>query len=87
MLTEQNPPCAAKLGVPNCLAHQPVKRLALVAPGEQRQLARLGRADVAEPLGGERQRLLPLDLAEVAGAALAGAQQGLGQAGRASSGS
>ncbi len=25
MLTEQNPPCAAKLGVPNCFAHQPVK--------------------------------------------------------------
>ena len=25
MFTEQNPPCAAKLGVPNCAAHQPVK--------------------------------------------------------------
>ncbi len=24
MLTEQKPPWAAKLGVPNCLAHQPV---------------------------------------------------------------
>ena len=24
MFTEQNPPCAAKFGVPNCLAHQPV---------------------------------------------------------------
>ena len=24
ILTEQKPPCAAKLGVPNCCAHQPV---------------------------------------------------------------
>jgi hypothetical protein len=24
MLTEQKPPCAAKFGVPNCAAHQPV---------------------------------------------------------------
>ena len=24
MLTEQNPPCAAKFGVPNCVAQNPV---------------------------------------------------------------
>ena len=77
MLTEQNPPCAAKLGVPNCLAHQPVKDWLWSRPVNKRQLARLGRADVAEPLGGDRQRLVPLDLAEVARAALAGRSRGL----------
>ena len=53
------------------------ERLALIAPGEQRQLARLARADRAQPGCGERQRLLPLDLLEVAAAALASAQQRL----------
>ena len=53
--------------------------LALVAAGEEGELFRVGRADLAEPLGGERQRLVPLDLLELARAALADAQQRLAQ--------
>ena len=71
-----------EIGRPELLGPPAGERLALVAPGKQRQLARLRGADVAEPLGGQAQRLLPLDLAEIAGAAFAGAQQRLGQAGR-----
>ena len=55
------------------------QRLALVASGEEGELARVGFADVAQPFGGQRHRLVPFDLLEIAGAALAHPQQRLGQ--------
>ena len=51
------------------------QRLRLVAAGEERELVRIALADVAEPFGRERERFVPFDLAEFAGAALADAQQ------------
>ncbi len=65
------------------LARPPAgQRLALVAPGEERQLPRIARTDAAEPRRGRRQRLLPLDLLELGGAALANPLQRPGQARR-----
>ncbi len=55
------------------------QRLALVAPGEEGELARVVAADPRQPLGRRRQRLLPLDLLELARAARADALQGLCQ--------
>ena len=56
--------------------------LRLVAPGEEGQFVGVALADVAEPLGGQRERLVPFDLAELAGPALADPQQRLRQARR-----
>ena len=56
--------------------------LRLVAPGEEGQLIGIALADVAQPLRGEAERLFPFDLAKLAGAALAHAQQGFAQARR-----
>ena len=46
------------------------QRLHLVAPGEQRELLRVGGADVAQPLFEHREGLVPVDRLELAGAAL-----------------
>ena len=51
------------------------ERLALVAPGKERELFRVGFAHIAKPLGRKPQGLVPGDLAEVARAARADAQQ------------
>ena len=51
------------------------QRLRLVAPGEEGELLRIGLAHRAEPLGRQRQRLVPGDLAELARAARPGPQQ------------
>jgi hypothetical protein len=56
------------------------QRLALIAAGEERELAGIVVADRREPLGRGRERLVPLDLAELASAALADPQQRLGEA-------
>ena len=53
--------------------------LALVASGEERELARIRFAQGAEPLHGEPDRLLPGDLPELAAPAFAGAQEGPGE--------
>ncbi len=55
------------------------QRLALVAAGEEGELPGIGRADLAQPLGREAERLVPLDLLELSGAALAHALQRLAQ--------
>ena len=47
------------------------QRLALIASGEKGELFRVGGADRRQPLDRGRDRLLPFDLAELAGAALA----------------
>src|SRR6185503_16029820 len=62
-----------------CLRPPAGQRLALVAPGEERELVGVAPADVAEPLRRKRECLVPLDLAELARAAFADAQQRLGQ--------
>ncbi len=46
------------------------QRLHLVAPGEERKLLRIGGADAAQAFGEGGEGLLPLDLLEIAGAAL-----------------
>ena len=56
--------------------------LALVAPGEKGEAARVGLADAAEPAGGDLQRLVPFDLDELGRAARAHALQRLPQPGR-----
>ena len=58
------------------------QRLALVAAGEEGELLGVGRADRRQPGDGERQRLVPGDLLELARAALADAQQRRAQPGR-----
>src|SRR5690606_14070774 len=55
------------------------ERLRLVAAGEEREFVRVAFADRRQPVGGDPQRLVPLDLAELALAALAHAQQRLRQ--------
>ena len=55
--------------------------LRLVAPGEEGEAARLGRADRGEPFRRQRQRLVPCDLAEPARPARPVAQQGRAEAG------
>src|SRR3954469_16583846 len=45
------------------------QRLALVAAGEERELLRVLGANSRQPVDGRRDRLVPLDLAELAGAA------------------
>ncbi len=42
------------------------QRLRLIAAREERELVGIALADVREPLGRERQRLVPFDLAEFA---------------------
>src|ERR1700749_2947405 len=60
------------------LARPPAgQRLTLVAPGEEGEVARFALVDLAEPVRGDRHRLFPLDLLELAAAARADAQQGL----------
>ena len=54
--------CAELLGPPAGEA------LTLIASGEERQPFGISDADVAEPLRGQGQRLVPLDFLEVAGA-------------------
>ena len=83
MLTEQKPPWAAKFGVPNWLAHQPVSDCDWSRPVKKASFFGSVRADADEPLGRDRKRLLPLDLAELARAARADAQQRLLQPRRA----
>ena len=55
------------------------QRLRLVAAGEESELARVVAPDRLEPIGGDGQRLVPLDLLELAGATRAGALQGFAQ--------
>ena len=55
------------------------QRLRLVAPGEEGELPRILTADGLEPRDRQLQRLVPLDLRELARAARAGALQGLPQ--------
>src|SRR5690606_19056257 len=65
------------------LARPPAgQRLALVAPGKERELPRIALAHAAQPSGRELKRLVPRDLLERAGAALADAAQRPGQARR-----
>ena len=59
MLTEQKPPCAAKLGVPNFMAHQPVSDWLWSRPVKKASFFGSVRAHLAQPLGRERQRLVP----------------------------
>ena len=63
------------------------QRLALVAAGEEGELARIGAADLAEPADREVQRLVPFDFLEFARAALADPQQRLATAAPANSAS
>ncbi len=60
---------------------QPGQRLHLVAPGEQRKLLRVGRADLLQPLGQQLEGALPADGLELTRATLAAglAQQRPGQ--------
>jgi hypothetical protein len=51
------------------------QRLRLVAAGEEGQLVRVARADRRQPRGGDLERFVPADLAELAAAALAHPQQ------------
>jgi len=55
------------------------ERLALVAAGEEGELAGVLSADLAEPLCRDRQRLVPLDLDEFAPASLADSFQRLSE--------
>src|SRR3546814_15764353 len=55
------------------------QRLRLVAAGEERELVQVALADRRQPVGGDLQRLVPLDFSELALAAFAHAQQGLFQ--------
>src|SRR3546814_6090881 len=55
------------------------QRLRLVAAGEERELVRVALADRRQPVGGDLQGFFPLDLAELALAAFAHAQQRLFQ--------
>ena len=75
MLTEQKPPWAAKLGVPNIMAHQPVSDWLWSRPVKKASF--LGSVARTSPshCGREPQGLVPGDLAEVARAARADAQQ------------
>ncbi len=59
------------------------QRLRLVAAGKEGELFRICGADADEPLGDNRQRLVPFDLTEGAGAAFADPQQRLAQPRRA----
>ena len=82
MLTEQKPPCAAKFGVPNCLAHQPVNDWLWSRPVKNASLrGSVARMSPSHCVASDSASL-PLDLLEVAAAALAGAQQRLAQPGR-----
>jgi hypothetical protein len=55
------------------------QRLRLVAAGEEGELVGIARADCGEPVGRQRHGLVPLDLTELARAALADAQERLVQ--------
>ena len=80
MLTEQNPPCAAKLGVPNCVAQKPVNDWLWSRPVKKASFfGSSARIFASQPTRG-RDRLVPLDLAELARAALADPQQRLASA-------
>src|SRR5262249_19078741 len=56
--------------------------LALVAPGEERELLWILGADPRQPLRGDAQRFIPADLLEFARTAWPHAQQRAGQPGR-----
>ena len=75
MFTEQKPPCAAKLGVPNCAAQKPVSAWLWSRPVKKARRLRVGLAHAAQPAGRGLQRLVPGDLPELARAALAHALQ------------
>ena len=79
MLTEQNPPCAAKFGVPNWVAQKPVSDWLWSRPVKKASFFGIVRADRRQPLDGGCDRLVPLDFAELAGAALADPHQRLAQ--------
>src|SRR5437016_8309516 len=51
------------------------QRLALIAAGEERELLWIVGANPRQPVDRRRDRLIPLDLAKLAGAALADPQQ------------
>src|SRR5438132_11670183 len=65
----------AELGRP-----EPGQRLALVAAGKEGELFRIVGADPPEPAERRLDRLVPLDFAEFAGAALTDPQERLGPA-------
>ena len=75
MLTEQNPPCAAWFGVPNWLAHQPVRAWLWSRPVKNASLRGSRLANRAEPVHREPDRLLPRDLPELAASAFAGSKE------------
>ena len=84
MLTEQNPPCAAKFGVPNCVAQNPVSDWLWSRPVKKASFfGSVSRIGASHPIGGG-DRLVPLDLAELARAALADPHQRLSAASPAS---
>src|SRR5262249_18266220 len=76
---------AAMSGVVGCaelLGPPAGQGLALVAPREEGQLARIARPDSAEPLDRDGHRLVPADLLEFPASARADAQQRASQASR-----
>jgi len=58
------------VGRAELLREQAGQRLHLVAPGEQREFLRVGRADLRQALGEDREGLLPADFVELRLAAL-----------------
>ena len=69
------PPVGRMVGGPEPARPPAGEGLALVAPGEERELAGVGLADRAEPLDREPDGLLPRDLPELPAPALAGAKE------------
>ena len=83
MLTEQKPPWAAKFGVPNWLAHQPVSDCDWSRPVKKASFFGSVRRMFDSRSVAIEKRFLPLDLAELARAARTAAQQRLLQPRRA----
>jgi hypothetical protein len=82
MLTEQNPPWAAWLGVPNWLAHQPVRAWLWSRPVKKASLRGSLRRMALQPVRRGRHGLFPLDLLVFAAAARPDPAQRLAQPGR-----
>jgi hypothetical protein len=62
MLTEQKPPCAAKLGVPNCCAQKPVSDCDWSRPVKKASFFGSVRPDLARRSVGEPSASSQLDL-------------------------
>ena len=62
----------SKVGCAKLLGPPASKRLALVASGKECQFFRVAIANIAQPIGGEIHRLVPLNFLEFTFAAFAG---------------